>query len=100
MDGEQVERRSIWRQRIAEQEKSGASIRAYCKQHGLAEHLFYGWRKRLRAKAAVKFALVETPQPSRDSVMIEVLLSRGERPRIPSDEGTLRMVLSVLRDQR
>src|SRR2546422_6929619 len=44
----QEERRELWRQRIAEQESSGQSIRAYCGERGLKEPAFYGWRQRLR----------------------------------------------------
>ena len=36
-----------WRERIAEQERSGMSVRRFCKERGLAEHSFYVWRKRL-----------------------------------------------------
>jgi transposase-like protein len=96
MRNEQAERRELWRQRVGEQEESGASIRAYCKQHGLAEHAFYSWRKQLRTASPMTFALVETT-PSKDAVMIELVLAQGDRLRIPADETTLRIVLSALR---
>ena len=38
------QRRELWRQRIAQQESGGQSIRAYCRERGLKEHDFYGWR--------------------------------------------------------
>ena len=100
MDRERVERRELWRQRIEEQEKSGSSIRAYCKGIGIPEHAFYGWRQRLRAEMPVTFALVETKQPTKDAALIEIVLAQGDRLRIPGDEATLRLVLSVLREQR
>jgi transposase-like protein len=96
MGNEQAQRQELWRQRIGEQEKSGASIRAYCKQHGLAEHAFYSWRKQLRTTSPTTFALVETA-PSKDAAMIELVLTRGDRLRIPADEATIRIVLSALR---
>jgi len=34
----QAERRELWRQRIAEQKNSGQTVRAYCRERGLAEH--------------------------------------------------------------
>jgi hypothetical protein len=100
MERAQVERRELWRQRIVEQEKSGGSIRAYCKAIGIPEHAFYGWRQRLRVETPVTFALVETKQRANEAVFIEVVLTQGDRLRIPGDEATLRLVLGVLREQR
>jgi hypothetical protein len=100
MGSEQAERRELWRQRIGEQEKRGGSIRAYCKENRIAEHAFYGWRQRLRAETSVTFALVETKQPAPEAAMIEVVLAQGDRLRVPGEEGTLRLVLSVLREPR
>lgn len=37
-----------WRERIAEQERGGLSVRRYCEAQGIGQHLFYYWRKRLR----------------------------------------------------
>ena len=95
------QRRELWRQRIAQQESSGQSIRAYCRGRGLQEHAFYGWRQRLRKQIApVKFALVETkPTEAKTTPPIELMLTSGERLRIPHDAATLKLVLAVLRDQ-
>jgi hypothetical protein len=49
-----------WLARIAEQERSGLSIKQFCKERGLTAWSFYDWRKRLRESAGpVRFALVE-----------------------------------------
>jgi hypothetical protein len=87
----QEQRRELWRERIAQQEASGQSIRAYCRGRDLAEHSFYGWRQRLRKQTGpVRFALVEA-QPTEENVPpIELLLASGDR---------LRLVLGVLREQ-
>jgi hypothetical protein len=37
-----------WRERIAEHERSGMSVKKFCKERGIREHLFFYWRKRLR----------------------------------------------------
>jgi transposase-like protein len=37
----------LWRQRIAECEQSGMSVRQWCLQHDLTSNRFYEWRKRL-----------------------------------------------------
>lgn len=73
------------------------SIRAYCKQHGIAEHTFYSWRQRLRNDERVSFALVKAKPPTEEAPPIELVLATGERLRIPGDEATLAMVLRVLR---
>jgi hypothetical protein len=94
------QRREQWRQRIAQQETSGQSVRAYCRGRGLPEHAFYGWRQRLRKEnTPVRFALVETKPAAEPVVTIELLLASGDRLRIPQDAATLKLVLGVLREQ-
>jgi transposase-like protein len=90
-----------WRERIAEQERTGVSVKQFCKQHGLTEYCFYAWRKRLRKQAPVRFALVERgvlPGPSAE-ISLELVLTSGERLRIGAgvDAATLRTVLETLR---
>jgi len=100
MKGNQAERRQAWQRRIEEQEESGISVRAYCKQHGIPEHAFYAWRQRVRASnEEISFALVKTKPPKEEWAPIE-LLSSGERLRIPCEEAVLGMVLRVLRAQQ
>src|SRR5215470_5555729 len=43
-----VTRLKVWRQRIAEHERSGLSVKDFCKERGLTAWSFYSWRKRLR----------------------------------------------------
>ena len=43
-----------WRERIAEQERSGLSIKQFCTERGLTLWSFYDWRKRLREAGAVR----------------------------------------------
>ena len=95
----QEQRRELWRQRIAEQESSGQTIRAYCGERGLKESAFYGWRGRLRKRnTPVRFALVESKPSMETAAPIELLLASGDRLRIPSDAATLKLVLAVLRE--
>ena len=111
----QQTRREQWRQRISEQEKSGQSARAYCREHKVNEHAFYQWRQRLSALSGepVRFALIEAvqtpatvPPPAMQSYqtahqlepVVELILNSGERLRIPADASMLRLVLSVLRE--
>jgi Transposase len=97
----QPERRELWRQRIAQQEASGQSIRGYCRDHRLSEHSFYLWRKQLgkpsNSARPVSFALVEAARPSQ--APIELILVSGETVRIPADAATLRLVFHALQNK-
>ena len=101
MNSRQQQRREVWRQTIAQQEESGQSIRAFCNAQGVGEHSFYTWRMRLREeRTPLQFALVKTQTAAEAQAQpIELVLTRGECLRIPSDAATLRLVLSVLREQ-
>ena len=91
-----------WAERIAAQQRSGISVKQFCKEHALTECSFYAWRKRLREKQPVRFALVERPgqrpEPPTEGVL-ELVLTTGERLRIGAgvDGTTLRAVLDALR---
>jgi hypothetical protein len=60
LEQEKAARHERWRERIAQQERSGLSVQDFCKQQGLTEQSFYAWRKRLRKEQPVRFAVVET----------------------------------------
>ena len=81
----QEQRRELWRQRIAQQENSGQSVRAFCREQELSEPTFYAWRQRLGTRTLrSRFALVEA-KPAADAVPpIELMLASGERLRIPA----------------
>jgi transposase-like protein len=92
--------RDQWRERIAEQARSDVSIKQFCKDHGIPEHAFYAWRRRLRETEPVRFALVDrTGGPAVPGSNLELTLLNGERLRIGAgvDAVTLRAVLAVLR---
>jgi transposase-like protein len=91
-----------WAERIAAQQRSGVSVKQFCKEHGLTEYSFYAWRKRLQHAGLVRFALVERrPQPQEPGgeAALELVLASGERLRISAgvDAATLRTVVDVLR---
>ena len=92
--------RDQWRERMAEHARSGLSIKRFCKDHGVAEHSFYAWRKRLRESGPVRFALVDRVGAAHASEWnLELTLLTGERLRIGAgiDAATLRTVLEALR---
>jgi transposase-like protein len=91
-----------WAERIAAQRRSGISVKQFCKECGLTEYSFYAWRKRLREKGSVRFALVERRGPRQElpaEAVLELVLTTGERLRIGAgvDGVTLRVVLDTLR---
>jgi hypothetical protein len=95
-----VNLREEWQERIAEHARSGLSIKQFCKDRGIAEHVFYYWRKRLRPTEPVRFALIDrTGATCASEWNLELLLVNGERLRIGAsvDAATLRMVLETLR---
>jgi transposase-like protein len=103
VDEKVIAKNDQWRERIAEQERSGMSVRKFCKERGIAEHLFFYWRKRLRTdQQPVRFALVErgaAPAEPTGKAELELVLVSGERLRIGTgvDVTTLRMVVEALR---
>jgi transposase-like protein len=92
-----------WRERIAEQDRSGMSVKKFCKEQRCAEHQFYYWRKRLRSRQQpVRFALVDrgaTQSAPAAKAELELVLATGERLRIGTgvDATTLHTVLEALR---
>ena len=91
-----------WRERLADQGRSGLSVKQFCKERGLTEYSFYAWRKRLRKQEPVRFALVERGAARQEPAVeagLELVLATGERLRIGTgvDGTTLRTVLEVLR---
>ena len=95
-------RSEYWRERIAEQERSGMSVKRFCAEQGLTEYSFYPWRKRLRKEQPIRFALVETGAARRQPATepgLELMLATGERLRIGAgvDGTALRTVLEALR---
>src|SRR3954468_22954879 len=74
-----------WAERIAAQQRSGSSVKQFCQEHGLTECSFYAWRKRLRERESVRFALVErrgVRQERSAEALVELVLTTGERLRI------------------
>lgn len=91
-----------WAERIAAQQRSGITVKQFCKEHGLTEYSFYAWRKRLQKKGPVRFALVERSARRQDrptEALLELVLVTGARLRIGTgvDGVTLRTVLDALR---
>lgn len=91
-----------WAEQIAAQQRSGISVKQFCKEHGLTAWSFYTWRKRLQETGPVRFALVDQRPRGQEraaEAALELVLATGERLRIGVgvDAATLRTVLDMLR---
>jgi putative transposase len=91
-----------WSELIRQQQQSGLSVSAFCREHGFSDQTFYNWRKRLGGSEPVRFALVaaETTAAA-EQLPIELVLVSGDRLRIApgTDAASLRRVLNVLRER-
>jgi len=95
-------REKRWAELIRQQGQSNVTVSAFCREQGVSDQSFYGWRKRLSGSEPVRFALVEANAAvTRDSLAVELILASGERLRIApgADAATLRTVLNVLRER-
>ena len=89
-----------WAKTIAEQEESGLSVPAFCREKGVCAGSFYHWRRRLRTvDEPVRFALVETKPVPDCAAPLELIFTSGERLRISAgvDAVTLQLVMAALR---
>src|SRR5579885_3907718 len=74
-----------WAERTAAQQRSGISVKQFCKERGLTEYSFYAWRKRLQEGEPVRFALVERSARRQERTVepvVELVLTTGERLRV------------------
>jgi hypothetical protein len=97
-----IPKMDAWAERIAAQQRSGISVKQFCKEQGVREGAFYARRKRLQKKESVRFALVDrrvARQAPATEAALEVVMATGERLRIGAgmDAATLRTVMEVLR---
>jgi hypothetical protein len=89
-----------WAKTITEQEGSGLSVPAFCREKGVCAGSFYHWRRRLRTvDESVRFALVETKPAPECAAPLELVFACGERLRISRgvDAAVLQLVLAALR---
>ena len=90
-----------WTELIRQQQQSGLSVSAFCRDRGFSDQALYYWRKRLSGRERVRFALVAAgAATTSEHAPIELLLASGDRLRIApgTDALTLRTVLNVLRE--
>lgn len=97
---------TYWRRQLQKQKASGLSLRAFCRQHALAESAFYYWRREIEWRdrehnrtATRAFVPVEVKTPAH-APSIEVALACGHvvRLRPGFDADTLRKLLALLEE--
>ena len=96
-----------WRDVVSEQEGSGKSVAAFCRERGLREWQLYEWKKRLRKSEATSFVAVEVAVPSAPapasmrSAGIELCHRRGWSLMVEPgfDAAHLHRLLSVLEQE-
>ena len=113
----------LWRERIAQREQNGLSVRKFCQQVGCQETTYYFWRRELkkrdraaRTPPTVRAESTGSNKPESSTrtqplpvflparvelssqATIEIVLADGMTVRIPDDfnERTLDSVLTVL----
>lgn len=117
-------RERFWRRTIRQQERSGLSVRDFCRREGLKDWTFRWWRQELSRRdrqpasapprrrqghpteatpAFLPVRVVDVePIAPRPPALIEIVLPAGPTLRVPEgfDPQTLRAVLTVLEGRR
>jgi hypothetical protein len=93
----------MWRKLVSEQEQSGQSVSAFCRERGLPLSRFFFWKKRLREAATSQFVEVQVAKPNREpapvrDTTIEVRLGNGRSLVVGPefDASHLRALLAVV----
>ena len=103
----ETDQRQFWQMAVEAWQASGLSVRQFCKQEGLSEPSFYGWRKRLKKSSGPKpehrtdcspESFIQVSLPTASAPAIELVLSSGHTLRISVgvDRKTLTAILSAL----
>ena len=69
-----------WRRLVSAQIRSGQSVKAFCRKHGLCRPYFFVWKKRLEEDRPTKFLEVQVtgPGPSTPGdASVEIRLQNG-----------------------
>jgi transposase-like protein len=92
-----------WRDLVAEQEQSGLSVAAFCRERELAQSQLTYWKRRVREAAKAPFVEVQLAEPrvqawAMGSATIEVRLKNGRSLMVAArfDARHLRALLAVV----
>lgn len=97
------QREPFWRDLITRQRRSGQSIAAFCRAHGVSQPSFFAWRRRLRwhedgSAATFVPVQIDLSAPFPHAAPIEIVLRSGTCVRVSDgcDRQTLETVLAAL----
>lgn len=83
-----TQQKAIWRERVAEWERSGQSVLAFCRERHLPAWSLYQWRKRLKAepvrpsrRVAARFVEINLPPAASSAWDCELELKNGRKLR-------------------
>lgn len=107
MNERREQERAKWRDLVAEQEQSGQSVAAFCRDRELAQTQVTYWKRRVRETRRAPFVEVQLAQPGAEpraqargsgSTTIEVRLKNGRSLMVAArfDVRHLRALLAVV----
>jgi ATP-dependent helicase YprA (DUF1998 family) len=107
MNQDREQAQAKWRDLVAEQEQSGQSVAAFCRDRELAQTQLTYWKRRVREAARAPFVEVQLAQPGAEprvqaralgSTTIEVRLKNGRSLMVGArfDARHLRALLAVM----
>jgi transposase-like protein len=89
----------FWRQAVAERERSGLSISAFCAARQLSQANYYAWRRELQKRDRSAPAMTLVPVHVRADAILEVVLTGGVTVRVPAgaDASAVARLVAALR---
>jgi transposase-like protein len=89
--------RQRWEQLVSEQPTSGQSIAVFCRSKNVPQNSFYLWRRKLaNERQPVQGGASFIPVEVVGAKHVAIDLPCGATLRVPSDESSMSLVLSVL----
>lgn len=90
-----------WRRLVSEQTRSGQTVTAFCREHGLSRPYFSAWKKKLQKSATTTFLEVQVTERapstfSDGSVEIRLQNGRSLMVRPGFDAEHVRALLAVV----
>lgn len=85
-----MDKERFWRDVIRRQQRSGQSIRGFCRQEGLSEPSFYAWRHELKQRGGSQRTGQPQRRPARRPAFVSVQLAAGT---IPTAVGPIECLL-------
>ena len=90
------ERRAKWVVLLADQQSSGLTVTAWCREHGIEKNTFYGWRHRLAKAVLPTGRKVKSSNCKRSPEWLSISMDPAPVPSLSSAGLTLRVgVVSV-----